>query len=215
MESAPGDPCAPWSADAAFAGLARRADPSTVATLALEAAGFSRGASALLVAMISGRHVAAIDRSGLDDGVLHLTLRQAAGATTLASRARRLEQKSASAVRDPDCQSARLASELQASASNGKEDYPLQALAASLECSPMTREHATDEAPDMNDRLMRPHELATMLDLSESALARRRMKGDGPPFVRAGYRSVRYRRGDVLAWLAACTSSSSTPAEAS
>lgn len=43
-------------------------------------------------------------------------------------------------------------------------------------------------------------ELARRIDVSEVTLARMRMQGDGPAFIRIG-RSVRYRWEDVEAWL--------------
>ncbi|HBJ92375.1 MAG TPA: hypothetical protein DDZ43_05820, partial [Hyphomonadaceae bacterium] len=43
-------------------------------------------------------------------------------------------------------------------------------------------------------------ELARRIDVSEVTLARMRMQGDGPAFIRIG-RSVKYRWEDVEAWL--------------
>ena len=37
--------------------------------------------------------------------------------------------------------------------------------------------------------------------LSESALEKMRLRGDGPPFCRAGARCIVYRVSDVVAWL--------------
>ena len=51
-------------------------------------------------------------------------------------------------------------------------------------------------------------ELLTTVQLSEEfALSRRslegwRITGSGPPYIRCGGRIVRYRRGDVIEWLA-------------
>lgn len=42
------------------------------------------------------------------------------------------------------------------------------------------------------------------LDLSVSEMAKKRMRGDGPPFIKLGptkQASVRYRRSDVEEWL--------------
>jgi len=47
----------------------------------------------------------------------------------------------------------------------------------------------------------RPREAADYLRSSESTLAKKRLNGDGPPFVRIG-RAIRYRRSDLDAWMA-------------
>ncbi len=49
--------------------------------------------------------------------------------------------------------------------------------------------------------LMTANQLATEFHISIPTLARWRMEREGPPYVRVG-RSIRYRRGDVEAWLA-------------
>jgi predicted DNA-binding transcriptional regulator AlpA len=50
------------------------------------------------------------------------------------------------------------------------------------------------------ERLLTPKEATEFLRLSLSWLAKARMRGDGPPFVKLG-RSVRYRQGDLVQWL--------------
>ena len=45
------------------------------------------------------------------------------------------------------------------------------------------------------ERLLTPKEAANFLRVSESWLAKARMRGDGPPYVKLG-RSIRYREGD-------------------
>ncbi|MEU6036912.1 helix-turn-helix domain-containing protein [Actinomadura sp. NPDC047616] len=59
-------------------------------------------------------------------------------------------------------------------------------------------------APDP-DELLAPLEVARLTKLSVSTLKDRRWKGTGPPFIKLspgrGGR-IRYRRGDVLAWIA-------------
>lgn len=59
------------------------------------------------------------------------------------------------------------------------------------------------------DPLLTPHEAAEFLSLSTSWLAKLRMKGDGPAYVKLG-RRIRYRRSDLLAWTegAVCRSTS-------
>jgi predicted DNA-binding transcriptional regulator AlpA len=48
--------------------------------------------------------------------------------------------------------------------------------------------------------LMKSNETAAFLRVSESWLAKARMRGEGPPFVQIG-RSVRYSKAAVLRWL--------------
>lgn len=54
------------------------------------------------------------------------------------------------------------------------------------------------------DEMIIPSVLAAELDVPERTLAQWRYHGRGPAFVRVG-RHIRYRRGDVNAWLAANT----------
>lgn len=49
-----------------------------------------------------------------------------------------------------------------------------------------------------------PREFARLIGISESSLAKARMRGDGPAFVKIG-RSVRYSREAGLAWMATHT----------
>jgi predicted DNA-binding transcriptional regulator AlpA len=51
-----------------------------------------------------------------------------------------------------------------------------------------------------NERLLTPKEAAHFLRVSDSWLAKARMHGDGPPFVKLG-RAVRYRETDLVRWL--------------
>jgi hypothetical protein len=55
--------------------------------------------------------------------------------------------------------------------------------------------------PDVE--LLTPKEAAGFLRLSESFLAKARMRGDGPRYRKLS-RSVRYLRADLLLWLKAC-----------
>lgn len=50
------------------------------------------------------------------------------------------------------------------------------------------------------DPLMTPCEAARILNVSESWLAKARMRGDGPAYVKVG-RSVRYTQTALLQWL--------------
>jgi predicted DNA-binding transcriptional regulator AlpA len=49
-------------------------------------------------------------------------------------------------------------------------------------------------------RLLTPKETASVLNLSESWLAKARMRGDGPPYVRCG-RAIRYQESDLIAYI--------------
>ena len=48
--------------------------------------------------------------------------------------------------------------------------------------------------------LLTPKEAATLLKVSVSWLAKARMRGDGPPFIRIG-RSIRYAEATLLQWM--------------
>jgi predicted DNA-binding transcriptional regulator AlpA len=54
--------------------------------------------------------------------------------------------------------------------------------------------------PNGLERLLTPKETANLLRRSESWLAKRRMRGDGPPFTKMG-RSVGYLPSGVVRWL--------------
>jgi hypothetical protein len=49
--------------------------------------------------------------------------------------------------------------------------------------------------------LLRCDEAAELLRVGEDALSSWRRLGKGPKFIRYGLRCVRYRRGDLLAWI--------------
>jgi predicted DNA-binding transcriptional regulator AlpA len=52
-------------------------------------------------------------------------------------------------------------------------------------------------------RRFRAPEAAAYIHLSPSTLAKMRMRGDGPPYMKAGPRVVIYDQDDLDAWLAA------------
>ncbi|GAA0547909.1 putative DNA-binding transcriptional regulator AlpA [Rhizomicrobium palustre] len=54
----------------------------------------------------------------------------------------------------------------------------------------------------MEDRLLRPRDAAVMLGLSESTLAKMRLSGGGPEYLKLG-RSIRYTRKSIDAWVTA------------
>ena len=62
-------------------------------------------------------------------------------------------------------------------------------------------------------RLLTPAEVARPLNLSVSWLAKARMRGDGPPYVKIG-RAVRYSGADVQEWVKAQGRTSTSEREA-
>ncbi|MCV7010361.1 DNA-binding protein [Mycobacterium gordonae] len=48
--------------------------------------------------------------------------------------------------------------------------------------------------------MLKAEELAPLVGTSVNQLAQWRFHGDGPPFIKFGRRSVRYRWSDVQAW---------------
>ena len=65
------------------------------------------------------------------------------------------------------------------------------------------RELVHAEVPDAGDReaLLRQEDAAAIIGVSPRALEGWRYRGGGPKFVRISARCIRYRRGDVLAWI--------------
>jgi hypothetical protein len=55
----------------------------------------------------------------------------------------------------------------------------------------------------MSDDLETPEEVARRIKRPENWLAKKRLTGGGPKFLKIGG-TVRYRRADVDAWLAKC-----------
>jgi predicted DNA-binding transcriptional regulator AlpA len=53
-------------------------------------------------------------------------------------------------------------------------------------------------------RVLRPPEAATYTGLSESTLAKRRLKGLAPSFLSLGGRAIGYAVDDLNAWLETC-----------
>lgn len=62
-----------------------------------------------------------------------------------------------------------------------------------------------------NDELLTELQAAIFLTLSSRTLQAWRLKGVGPPYVRLG-RAIRYRRSDLVAWLAKQTYAPAAPA---
>ena len=57
-----------------------------------------------------------------------------------------------------------------------------------------------------------PGEAAELLRFSKSMLAKFRIYGGGPAFLRLGKRTIRYRQSDLDCWMNGSTSSASNPA---
>jgi predicted DNA-binding transcriptional regulator AlpA len=57
-----------------------------------------------------------------------------------------------------------------------------------------------DVEPSLVQAQMREGKITVLLRVSQSWLAKARMRGDGPPFVKIG-RSIRYRESDLLQWM--------------
>jgi predicted DNA-binding transcriptional regulator AlpA len=53
-------------------------------------------------------------------------------------------------------------------------------------------------------KILRAHDAASYTGLSESTLAKRRIRGEAPVFVRLGRRAIGYRLDDLDDWLTAC-----------
>jgi predicted DNA-binding transcriptional regulator AlpA len=63
--------------------------------------------------------------------------------------------------------------------------------------------------PSSDNEFLTTEELAAITKTPPSRWAKARLTGDGPPFIKFGH-LVRYRRSDVLAWIAAQPRVSST-----
>ena len=55
--------------------------------------------------------------------------------------------------------------------------------------------------PTDNDCLLRETEAARFLGFTPRALQAWRCRGGGPKYVRISRRAIRYRRGDLVAWI--------------
>lgn len=65
---------------------------------------------------------------------------------------------------------------------------------------PLPQQFRTVNDPD---QLVKENEAAALLGYSVRALQNWRIRGGGPAFVKVSSRSVRYRRGDLIAWVRA------------
>jgi excisionase family DNA binding protein len=55
--------------------------------------------------------------------------------------------------------------------------------------------------PPIVIKLLTPKEAAELLKVSQSWLAKARMRGDGPAYVKVGERAVRYSEATLLQWM--------------
>jgi len=69
-----------------------------------------------------------------------------------------------------------------------------------MQTMPMPAQFSAAKDPD---QLLRENEAAALLGYSVRALQNWRVRGGGPHFVKVSARSVRYRRGDLIAWVRA------------
>ncbi len=90
------------------------------------------------------------------------------------------------------------ATERRAAWSRGAIDGP----ASNGEYNPSKNERAEPLESRLNhhERLLTPREAANLLRVSNSWLAKARMRGDGPPYVKIG-RSIRYPESALLQWM--------------
>lgn len=68
----------------------------------------------------------------------------------------------------------------------------------------------SDDCQISTKAILRPPEAARYLGLSESTLAKQRLRGDGPRYVKLGSRAVGYSINELDAYLEACTRSSTS-----
>jgi predicted DNA-binding transcriptional regulator AlpA len=67
--------------------------------------------------------------------------------------------------------------------------------------SSLTGGAATQKPPASTIVLLTPKEAAKLLKVSVSWLAKARMRGDGPPYIRISGRSIRYTEAALLQWM--------------
>jgi excisionase family DNA binding protein len=66
--------------------------------------------------------------------------------------------------------------------------------------SPLATSASAQKPPTSTIVLLTPKEAAKLLKVSVSWLAKARMRGDGPPYIRIG-RSIRYSEAALLQWM--------------
>ncbi len=68
---------------------------------------------------------------------------------------------------------------------------------------PVGEQPAGRPIPEHPDALLHTAEAALLLGLSPRTLEAFRLRGGGPPYIAVTPKAVRYRRGDLEAWIAA------------
>ena len=63
-----------------------------------------------------------------------------------------------------------------------------------------TNDGRAAKADTDSERLIKPEEESQLLRVSLSWLAKARMRGDGPPYLKLG-RSIRYTEAGILQWM--------------
>jgi hypothetical protein len=89
-----------------------------------------------------------------------------------------------------------------------RAEPPLETIVQSAQDLNRSRSPAPKTGTDL-ERLLTPRETAKFLRVSESWLAKARMRGDGPPFMLFG-RSVRYGVGGLIRWMKSCVRQSTS-----
>jgi predicted DNA-binding transcriptional regulator AlpA len=77
-----------------------------------------------------------------------------------------------------------------------------ETITASGPMLPLAMAHPPSIISNLRSVLHRPPEAATYVGLSVSTLAKQRLRGDGPKFVRLSPRAIGYLQVDLDAWLA-------------
>ena len=67
--------------------------------------------------------------------------------------------------------------------------------------SPLAGSTAAQKPASSTIVLLKPKDAARLLKVSLSWLAKARMRGDGPPFIKIGGRSIRYAETALIQWM--------------
>jgi Helix-turn-helix domain len=89
-----------------------------------------------------------------------------------------------------------------------RAEPPLETIVQSAQDLNRSRSPAPKTDSDF-ERLLTPKETAQFLRVSESWLAKARMRGDGPPYLLFG-RSIRYGGGGLVRWMKSCVRQSTS-----
>jgi predicted DNA-binding transcriptional regulator AlpA len=65
----------------------------------------------------------------------------------------------------------------------------------------MTSQPSSQKLAALAIVLLTPKEAAKLLKVSLSWLAKARMRGDGPPYIRISPRSIRYTEATLMQWM--------------